>query len=137
MQAYRYLIAFHEGDESTMQSLVKSAAGSPLAEDLVLMQHSDTPAYHGKLEESRRLSQQAIAKAREAALPERTASWQLWQALREAEVGNLGRARYLYPEALKQSTGEDVIAKAALVAALVGDTAEAQKLVDTMQQEHP
>ena len=78
MQAYRYLIAFHEGDESTMQSLVKSAAGTLLAEDLVLMQHSDTPAYHGKLEESRQLSQQAIAKARAAASPERTASWQLW-----------------------------------------------------------
>ena len=52
-------------------------------------------------------------------------------------MGNLERARYLYPEALKQSTGEDVIAKAALVAALVGDTAEAKKLVDTMQREHP
>ncbi len=137
MEAERYLIAFHEGDESTVQSLVKSAAGLPLAEDLVLMQHSDTPAYHGKLEESRQLSQQAIAKARAAASPERTASWQLWLALREAEVGNLKLARDLYPGALKQSTGEDVIAKAALVAALVGDVAEANRLVDTMQREHP
>jgi serine/threonine protein kinase/DNA-binding winged helix-turn-helix (wHTH) protein/tetratricopeptide (TPR) repeat protein len=137
MQAYRYLIAFYEGDDSTMQGLVKSAAGRPLAEDLVLIQHSDTPAYHGKFEDSRQLSQQAIAKARASGSPERTASWQLWQALREAEAGNLERARDLYPEALKQSTGEDVIAKGALVAALVGDVAVAKRLVDTMQQQHP
>ena len=57
--------------------------------------------------------------------------------MREAEFGNVGSARQNVLAALELAPGTDVRTVAALVLARVGDTAQAQKLAETLNKDFP
>ena len=133
----RYQVAFLEGDDHGMAEQVAPAKGKPGIEDIVLHAQADTEAYHGRFRKSREFSERAAQAAQAAGAPERAAIDRTWLALQEVEVGSPDRARRTIAEALALSRGEYVKAKAALALARAGDTKQAQKLADQLNQELP
>jgi serine/threonine protein kinase/tetratricopeptide (TPR) repeat protein len=133
----RYLIAFLQRDNDTMRIMVDSAKGKPLTEDVLLITDSGAQAYHGRLKQARELSGAAANAAEKGGSHERAALWKAYEALTEAEIGDLERARHLTSEALDLSTGLDVSAHAGLASALSGDFAQAKKIANRLTHEHP
>ena len=84
----RYVLAFLQHDQGTMQHLFAESMGKRNAEDLLLSTQSDTEACNGHLAKARELSRRAVESARQAGNAETAALWQANSALREAEFGN-------------------------------------------------
>jgi pentatricopeptide repeat protein len=137
LHAGRYVVAFLKRDDATMRSLVESAKGKPLTEDLQLAEQFRAEAHYGRLKQARELSAAAVALAEKAGSPERAAQWKTWEALADAETGDPARARRVAAEALALSTGPDVSMQVARVFALSGDFAQANKIADQLLHEHP
>jgi serine/threonine protein kinase/predicted Zn-dependent protease len=133
----RYETAFLEGDNAAMQQEIAWATGKPGAEDLLLSAQSETEAYYGRFEKARDFSRRVAEAAEHADAPETAGLWRADEALREAEIGNLGRARQLAGQALSLSAGRDVEVLAALALARAGNAAAAQNLVDKLDSEFP
>jgi hypothetical protein len=132
----RYFLAFLRNDKPSMQEQLAWAKGKPGNEGKLLSAQADTEAYYGRFENARALSQQALDSAKHAGAPQSAAGWSLAEALREAEIGNTDRARQLAVEALSLSTQRDVQAAAALALARAGDRAQAQKLLEKLNQDY-
>jgi tetratricopeptide (TPR) repeat protein len=137
LHAGRYIIAFSKRDDALMRSLVGSAKGKPLTEELQLVEQARAEAYFGRLKRARELSATAVALAESAGSPERAAQWKTWEALADAETGDLARARRVAAEAVALSTGPDVSMQVARVFALSGDFAQANKIADQLMHDHP
>jgi len=133
----RYQAAFLRGDQDGMQQQVTWAAGRPKEEDWLLSTQSDTEAYFGRLGKAREFSRRAVMSAAHADANETGALWQANAALREAEFGNAPSARQNAMAALALAPGKEVKSVAALALAQAGDTARAQKLADSLDQESP
>jgi hypothetical protein len=133
----RYALAFLRGDGAAMQEQLTWAMGKPDAEDSLLSAQSETEAYYGRLATARQFSQEAVQSAKHAEALDRAADWRANEALREAEIGNLGRARQLAAEVLALSAQPDVQVKAALALARAGDAAHARKLADKLNHDRP
>ena len=133
----RYLVAFFENDRAAMQEELEAAIGKPGAEDQLLATHANTQAFHGRLEDTRALSERAVESAKRADEIETAAGWKANEALLEAEVGNAASAQKLACEALALSSEPDVEAKVALALARTGAGAEAAKLADKLNGELP
>ena len=69
------------------------AAGRPGEEDQMLNAHADTQAYYGRVEKARDLARRAADSAVRSDAKETGAQWLAYQALREAELGNVAAAR--------------------------------------------
>ena len=133
----RYYAAFLKGDNAAMQQEMAWATSKPEAEGLLLSAQAETEAYYGRIDKARDYSQRAVESAEHTEAVETAALWRADEALREAEVGNTGRARQRAAQALALAPGRDVEALAALALARAGDTANAQKLADTLGREFP
>ena len=105
LHAGRYIVAFLQRDDATMRSLVESAKGKTLIEELQLMEQFRAEAYLGRLKQARELSAAAVEMAEKAGSPERAAQWKTWEALADAETGDPERARRIAAEAVALSTG--------------------------------
>ena len=103
-----YSLAFLSGDRAEMERQVTWAAGRPGEEDQMLSLHADTEAYYGRLEKARDLSRRAVDSAVRADAKETAALWLIFQALREAEVGNVTAARASRHSRLALAPGRDV-----------------------------
>ena len=88
-----YSLAFLSGDTAEMERQVAWAAGRPGEEDGMLDMNADTQAYYGRLEKARDLARRAADSAVRADAKETAALWLAYQALREAELGNVAAAR--------------------------------------------
>jgi serine/threonine protein kinase/DNA-binding winged helix-turn-helix (wHTH) protein/tetratricopeptide (TPR) repeat protein len=132
-----YMLAFLRGDESAMQRTLAWGMGKPGVEDWVLSAQSDTEAYHGRLHRAREFSLRAAESARQAGSPETAATWRANEAMREAEMGNLERAREVGAHSLTPDAGPDTEVRAALALARAGEAAQAQKLADKLNREFP
>jgi predicted Zn-dependent protease len=132
-----YQVAFLQNDRDTMQQQFTSALGRQREEDFLLSAQSDTEAYFGRLGEAEQLSRRAVESAIRADAKEAAALWKSNAALREAEFGNFGSARQNALAALELAPGTAVRSVAALVLARVGDTAQAQKLAETLNKDFP
>jgi len=88
-----YNIAFLENDTEEMKRQVAAVMGKAGLEDILFSHEADTETFHGRLRKARELSTQAIESARRNDLKETAALWQLDAALREAQFGNIERAR--------------------------------------------
>jgi tetratricopeptide (TPR) repeat protein len=128
LRLVRCWVAFFEDDERGMQEQLGEAMGRPGVEDQLLFCAADTAGYRGHLQAARDWSDQAVASAQRADVPERAALWETFQAQREVFVGNPRLALADVERALALSTGDDVKAKAALALALIGESARAQAL---------
>jgi eukaryotic-like serine/threonine-protein kinase len=132
-----YYLAFLRGDEVAMRQQLNWAIGKTGAEYDIVSLESDTQAYHGRLVKARELYATARAAALRENVKETAALIEAAGALREAEVGNSAKARQGVQAALAISNGRDVGSLAALALATAADSADAQKLTDSLQSEFP
>lgn len=132
-----YDTAFVRGDRKGMQQQLTWAAGRSGEEDWLLSTQSDTEGYFGWLQKAREFSRRAVDSARRAEANETAALWQANAALREAEFGNVDRARREALAALSLVPGRDVMSVAALALSRSGEVAEAQKLADRLNKDFP
>jgi serine/threonine protein kinase/Flp pilus assembly protein TadD len=132
-----YQAAFLRGDWETMGRQLTWAAGRSGEEDWLLSTQSDTEAYFGRLSKARELSRRAVDSAQRADAKETAALWQANAALREAEFGNTALARQNATAALVLASGRDVESVVALALAQAGDTVQAKKVADSLNQDFP
>ncbi len=132
-----YSIAFLEGDSQEMKHQVAWVAGKPGEEDILLSADSDTEAFLGHLKRSRILSQRAVNSAEQAELEETAALWKLNLALREAEFGNIERARQATRTGLTIASTRNVQTIAALALARAGDVTQAEKIAAELEKQNP
>jgi eukaryotic-like serine/threonine-protein kinase len=132
-----YYLGFLEGDQSAMQEQLSKAMGEQGIEDNLLSQQSDTEAYYGRFRKARDFSRRAVLSASHGGALEVAAGWRANQAQREAEIGNAALARRGIAEAFALTDGKDVDAMAALTLARAGDTVQAEKLLNKINQESP
>jgi eukaryotic-like serine/threonine-protein kinase len=132
----RYGVAFLEGDTAEMQRQVDAWKDKP-GGDVLLSFASDTDAYHGHLASARELSQRAIESALHSDAKETAAEWQINAALREAEFGNVDRARQAIASALNTANTRDVQILAALASARIGDVEQARRISDDLAHRFP
>lgn len=132
----RYGVAFLEGDPDEMQRQLDAWKDKP-GGDVLLSFASDTQAYNGHLANARELSQHAIESALHSDAKETAAEWQINAALREAEFGNLARARQAITSALRTAATRDVQILAALASARIGDVEQARRISDDLEHRFP
>jgi eukaryotic-like serine/threonine-protein kinase len=132
-----YQYYFIRGDKAEMARQLAWAEGKPGVEDQLLSIQSDTEVFFGRLNSGRALSRRAVESATRAEEKETAATWQAMAALREAEVGNAGLVRQQVNAALALGPGRDVKVVSALAFARIGDSAQALKLVDQINQAFP
>jgi len=137
LRQYMYNLAFLRGDVRQMEEQVTWALGKPGDEDFLLSQQSDTEAYYGRMSQARDFSHRAVDSAGRADSKETAAAWQVDDALREAEVGNVASARHSAAAALALSSGRDVKLQAALTLARIGDVARAKALAEELKRNYP
>jgi eukaryotic-like serine/threonine-protein kinase len=133
----RYALAFLRGNTDEMQQQVSWAEGKPGIEDALLSADSDSRAYKGQFDEARRLSRRAADTAARNDQKEMAAEWLLNSCFREAEVGNLPRARQQVRSALKMASGRDVLTLAALCSARAEDNTRAQSIARDLNSQWP
>jgi eukaryotic-like serine/threonine-protein kinase len=132
----RYGVAFLENDLPEMQRQVDAAAGKP-GEDVLLSFQSDTEGFYGRLANARKLSQRAIDSAHGNDSKETAAAWRMNAALREAEFGNIVRARQEIVAALAEAPTRDVSVLAALALARIGDIDRADRMARDLAERFP
>jgi tetratricopeptide (TPR) repeat protein len=132
-----YSLAFLSGDTAEMERQVQWAAGRPGEEDQMLNVHADTQAFYGRLEKARDLARRASDSAVRADAKETGAQWLAFQALREAELGNVAAARQAVARALALAPGRDVKVLAALALARTGETVQSRTIFEALQKSDP
>jgi serine/threonine protein kinase/Flp pilus assembly protein TadD len=130
----RYSLAFLSGDTAEMERQVAWAAGRPGDEDQMLNDHADTQAYYGHLEKARDLARRASDSAVRSDAKETAAQWLAFQAVREAELGNVAAARQGTARALALAPGRDVKVLSALALARTGETAQSKTILEALQK---
>ncbi len=133
----RYLIAFLEHDNATMDREVAWAAGKPGVQDLMLYYESCTNGYFGRLKKARDLSQLASNSALAGGEKETAASYQADEALREALFGNAPEAKRRAATALAASNSREVQVASALAYAFVGEISPAQRIAANLAKQFP
>ena len=137
LRVSRYVVAFAEGDNQSMEEQVAWVKGKPNDENRLLSAASDTEAYYGRFGKARQLTQQAVDSARKAGETEAAAAWEGQGALREAEVGNVSQAQHMAAQSLSLADPYDLKVLAALTLSAAGDSVQAQKLADHIDRERP
>jgi serine/threonine protein kinase/Flp pilus assembly protein TadD len=122
IRADLYSLAFLSGDTAEMERQVAWAAGRPGEEDQMFNDHANTQAYYGQVEKARDLARRAADSAVRMDAKETAALWVAYQAIREAEVGNVTPARQGVARALALAPGRNVKVLAALAMARTGET---------------
>src|SRR5208282_367003 len=137
IRADLYSLAFLSGDTAEMERQVAWAAGRPNEEDQMLNTHADSQAYYGHLEKARDLARRASDSAVRSDAKETSAQWLAFQALREAELGNLSAARQGVARALALAPGRYVKVLAALALARTGETSQSRTILEALEKSDP
>jgi serine/threonine protein kinase/tetratricopeptide (TPR) repeat protein len=132
-----YALAFLSGDTAEMERQVAWAAGRPGEEDQMLNMDADSQAYYGRLQKARDVARRAADSAVRADAKETGAQWIAFQAVREAELGNVSAARQAVARALALAPGRNVKVLAALALARTGETSQSKSLLETLQKSDP
>ena len=132
-----YQLAFLRGDQKEMDRCVSAAVGRPDDEAAIIASQADTEAYYGRLSKARELSRRAVQTSMSSESKDSAANWEVIAAIREVEFGYPEAARRHAQAALALTTSKAVEVAAALVFARTGDTARAQKGIDTLGQKWP
>jgi len=132
-----YSLAFLSGDAAEMDRQVAWGAGRPGEEDQMLNGHADTQAYYGRLEKARDLARRASDSAVRSDAKETGAQWIAFQALREAEMGNVTAARQAVTRALALAPGRDVKVLSALALARSGEASQSRTMLEALQKSEP
>jgi tetratricopeptide (TPR) repeat protein len=137
LRLQRYRLAFLLGDRAQMEEQVAWAMGKPKVENWMLWAESDSATYYGRVRKAREFLRRAVQSALKDDAPDTAAGWQAFHAWAEAEIGNSGRAQEMAAESLGLSAGREVGSTAGLALARAGDTAQAQKMAEKLNQEFP
>ena len=132
----RYQLAFLEGDATGMAAQMAWASQKP-GEGLFLSSQADTEAYYGRLSKAREMSRRAAEASGRSDMGEAAAIWEASAALRESDFGNRELGRRGAEAAVHHATGKQLWALAALAFARGGDAAQAQSLVQKLEQQYP
>jgi eukaryotic-like serine/threonine-protein kinase len=132
-----YSLAFLAGNEAEMERQVAWGAGRPGEEDQMLNAHADTQAYYGRLVQARDLARRAADSAVRSDAKETGAQWIAFQALRDAELGNVNAARQGITRALALAPGRDVKVISAITLARTGETSQSRSILDALQKSEP
>jgi DNA-binding winged helix-turn-helix (wHTH) protein/tetratricopeptide (TPR) repeat protein len=132
----RYLIAFLEGDASTMKQQIAWASDKSSDHDLSAMSGL-IAAHDGRLRAAEELFRQAEDSAQRSGRKESAAETQATAALVEAEFGRHDKARQLAKESLSGVKGTEGQALAALALARSGDALDAEAIATDLAQRLP
>lgn len=132
-----YQLAFLRGDTAGMAQQVVAAKGLAGVEDQLLAADAETAAYYGRLQDARRLSEQAMASAQRAGAQEPVATYLAMSAVREALYGHPDEAKQLAEAALARVPARDVLYGAALVYTMTGADAQASSLIEQLHNQYP
>ena len=130
-----YELAFLRGDIAGMNQLAASFATKNTLEILPVQAH--TAAYYGQSKRARDLFQTAINSAGQSKKQEWAALLEVQAAQTEALFGYHELARRHASVGLALANGSDVEGAAALVLAMIGDTALAQSLIEDLADRFP
>ena len=132
----RYEVCFLEGNREGMKNEVAKAKRDPLAEAAMLYFEGDTAAYDGKYGAAREMakrSAEAIARGGNAELG---ATILAESAIREALIGNSSEAIAEARQVLRGPNGRFVRAMAATALGLAGESGEALRIADELQEQY-
>jgi eukaryotic-like serine/threonine-protein kinase len=131
-----YNIAFVQNDQEAM---ARQLPGARLGPYMGLVMQFYTAAYSGHLARARELERDAISSATQRGEPGFIPSMEGTFAVVEALMGNFVQAKNDIRSAGDLSTNPnfDVVGEAAMVAALAGDSAQAQKFADDLKKRFP
>jgi serine/threonine protein kinase/tetratricopeptide (TPR) repeat protein len=147
MRWYSWLLAFLQGDQSTMQEEVARSAGKP-NETIMLLWQSGAEAYYGRLGKSEEVLRKSIDLEREAEQFDLAAASRAGAAARDMELGDTAAAVQEANEALHRGAEKDVritaiptdrpsAAAVALVFTRIGDPAKGHQLAEALNREFP
>jgi serine/threonine protein kinase/tetratricopeptide (TPR) repeat protein len=137
IRANLYMLAFLSGDTAEMERDVAWAAGRPGEEDQMLNIHADTQAYYGRMAKARDLARRASDAAVRSDAKETGAQWLAYQAIREAEMGNVAASRQGVARALALAPGRDVKVLSALALARSDETTQSRTILEGLQKSEP
>jgi eukaryotic-like serine/threonine-protein kinase len=131
LQDNRIWLSFLQNDERAMQEQWDRAMGRPDAHQF-LLSRSKVEEYHGHFRRARQLIQQAadMAPGADAEPRYKTPLW-------DAEIGASARARQMAATALKTVNNRDGKLYLALAFARAGNTEQARKMADALDQDSP
>jgi serine/threonine protein kinase/tetratricopeptide (TPR) repeat protein len=136
--AQLYGLAFIRGNSAEMAEQHDWFLSHPEAQNWGFALESDTEAYMGHLSKARDLTRRAVDAAIRTDAKENGAIWLANGAVREAAVGNSAEARQQADAALKLDQGSHAAAvEAALAYAMLGDSAQAEPLMQDLNQRYP
>jgi len=132
----RYGIAFGLNDAKEMTAQSDWARGKPCEVQLVFAQGAGA-ASQGRLQQARSLLDKAARMAKLGGHTEVAASGLLALANAEALFGYADKARQDTEAALQLDANGRIVGAAAMVLAMTGDRAQAQRLAQQLHQEYP
>jgi eukaryotic-like serine/threonine-protein kinase len=132
-----YNLAFLRGDDAGMQREFAWSLTNRQALDFALFRESETEALQGHLIKARDLARRAVEAAHQSGLEEEAAQWKAREALRDAFFGDHEMARKDATEAVKASSGRDVLATAALALARAGESRRAEDIAAELNRRFP
>jgi serine/threonine protein kinase/tetratricopeptide (TPR) repeat protein len=134
---YMYGVAFLQGDSEEMERQASLSENKPGVSDIMLSYRSDTEAFFGHLEKAREFSQRAVEFAQSNGQKEMAATWQINEALREAEFGNRAIAHEQTTSALAMTPTRDARILEALALARTGNSGRARELSSDLEKKFP
>ena len=137
LRSYRLLLAFLKKDTVAMKEQWDWAADNPVAGDRLLDGKARVERYYGHCRSARLLHERALQLSGTPETAPTRAVYDIDDALNEAEVGRVVRARGMAEKALKTFEGRNVRLAAALAFARAGDIEQARKLADSIDRAAP
>ena len=137
LRSYRLLLAFLKKDTVAMKEQWDWAADNPVAGDRLLDGKARVERYYGHCRSARLLHERALQLSGTPETAPTRAVYDIDDALNEAEVGRVVRARGMAEKALKTFEGRNVRLAAALAFARAGNVEQARKLADSIDRAAP
>jgi len=137
LAVYNYDIAFLEHDAAAMAQAAQEAASRRGGEDEILVEEALVEAYFGHLAKARQLWQRVMESVQPRGDGAGLATLYAMRAHVEALFGARPAAIQDANDALKFSTGRDVLGVAGWSLALAGDTAHAQAAAQELEIRYP
>jgi eukaryotic-like serine/threonine-protein kinase len=137
LHLYHALLAFLQNDTSGMRREWAWASQDPIRGRFVLYQESRAEGFYGRSRNAHRLVQMDVDSSMKAGFLSDAAGFEISDALRDTETGNLRESGALVTGALGKSQDRNVLMLAALTFARAGNTEQSQELVDKLNQLFP
>jgi DNA-binding winged helix-turn-helix (wHTH) protein/Flp pilus assembly protein TadD len=132
-----YWIAFLNGNQGEMDRSVLQSADIAGAKPTLLAEQAETEASNGHFEKALSLSASAVELFLKAGDKETAASCLAQAAVREAQIGDMDKARSLMEGATKLSSDKVIVTSSALIYALAGDDSRASSLSASLDRQYP